>query len=56
MSSVQPRIVDEQKIQVTSIFEKTGDHAILDHVADSDEEVLGALGYKQEFKRSALEF
>ncbi|KAL9616293.1 MAG: hypothetical protein Q9160_008833 [Pyrenula sp. 1 TL-2023] len=49
MSSA-PRILDDQRVQVTSIFEKTGDHAIIDHVADSDEEVLGALGYKQEFK------
>jgi hypothetical protein len=28
--------------------------AVIDHVADSDEEVLVALGYKQEFRRSVL--
>ena len=38
---------------MTSVFTKTGGHAVLDHVADQDEEVLVALGYKQEFKRSA---
>jgi hypothetical protein len=36
---------------VTSIFSKIGGHAVLDHDADSDEETLVALGYKQEFKR-----
>ena len=45
--------VDESKLGVTSVFTKTGGHAVLDHVADHDEEVLVALGYKQEFKRSA---
>lgn len=44
-------VVDESKLHVTSIFSKTGDHAIIDHVADADEEVLVSLGYKQEFKR-----
>ena len=33
------------------MFQRTGDHAVIDHTADSDEEVLVALGYKQEFKR-----
>jgi len=51
MSSREQRVVDDHTLQVTSIFQKTGDHAVLDHVADSDEEVLTALGYKQEFKR-----
>lgn len=45
------RVVDERALHVTSIFQKTGEHAVIDHVADSDEEVLTALGYKQEFKR-----
>lgn len=45
-------IVDETTLHVTSIFAKTGEHAVLDHTADADEEVLVALGYKQEFKRS----
>ncbi len=44
------RIIDEQTLKVTSVF-RTGDHAVLDHIADSDEETLNALGYKQEFKR-----
>ena len=52
MSSAKgERIVDERSLHITSIFQKTGDHALLDHAADSDEEVLTALGYKQEFKR-----
>jgi len=45
--------VDDTAMGVTSIFQKTGEHAILDHIADADEEVLVALGYKQEFKRLA---
>lgn len=53
MATDQKYIVDESAIGVTSIFTKTHDHAVLDHVADADEEVLVALGYKQEFKRSA---
>jgi hypothetical protein len=44
--------VDETVLHVTSVFTKKGEHAILDHTADADEEVLVALGYKQEFKRS----
>lgn len=36
---------------MTSVFAKTGDHAVLDHAANEDEEILVALGYKQEFKR-----
>jgi hypothetical protein len=36
-------IVDEATLHVTSV---------IDHTADADEEVLAALGYKQEFKRS----
>lgn len=51
MSSLRERAVDERAMHVTSVFQKTGDHAVLDHEADSDEEVLLALGYKQEFKR-----
>ena len=43
--------VDESGLQVTSVFAGTGDHAVLNHSADADEEVLVALGYKQEFKR-----
>jgi hypothetical protein len=47
-------VVDEAQLKVTSIFTKTGDHAVVDYVVDADEEVLVALGYKQEFKRSVL--
>ncbi|KAB8290052.1 hypothetical protein EYC80_010378 [Monilinia laxa] len=43
--------VDESALHVTSIFQKTGDHAVIDHEADADEEILVSLGYKQEFKR-----
>jgi amino acid permease len=51
MASQIKRTIDESALHVTSVFTKTGDHAVLDHTADSDEEVLVALGYKQEFKR-----
>ena len=44
-------IVDENALGVTSVFTKLGEHAVLTHAADRDEEILGALGYKQEFKR-----
>ena len=44
--------MDESGLKVTSVFTKRGEHAVIDHVADADEEVLVALGYKQEFKRS----
>ncbi len=43
--------VDENKVGVTSVFTKRGDHAILEEGATGDEMTLGALGYKQEFKR-----
>lgn len=52
METDQNRTIDEAKLNITSIFQTTtGDHAIIDHVADNDEEILVALGYKQEFKR-----
>lgn len=51
MNSSHNHVVDMSNVRVTSIFRKRGDHAVLDHAADSDEEVLTALGYKQEFKR-----
>ena len=47
-------VVDEARLKVTSIFTSTGGHAVLDHVADADEEILVALGYRQEFKRFVL--
>ena len=43
--------VNEHSLNVTSVFTKRGEHAVIDHAADADEEVLVALGYKQEFKR-----
>ncbi|TGO50007.1 hypothetical protein BCON_0194g00180 [Botryotinia convoluta] len=43
--------VDENTLHVTSIFQNTGDHAVIDHEVDTDEEILVSLGYKQEFKR-----
>ncbi|KAL9105231.1 MAG: hypothetical protein Q9227_009558 [Pyrenula ochraceoflavens] len=51
MSEDRRHTVDDRSLHVTSVFQKTGDHAVIDHVADSDEEILVALGYKQEFKR-----
>ncbi|KAI9646362.1 hypothetical protein NHQ30_004352 [Ciborinia camelliae] len=50
---VRPALVriNESVLHVTSIFQKTNDHAVIDHEADTDEEILGSLGYKQEFKR-----
>jgi len=50
------KIVDETALHVTSVFTKKGEHAVLDHIADADEEVLVALGYKQEFKRSVAHY
>lgn len=49
-------MVDAKTLHVTSIFSRTGEQAVLDHVADQDEEVLVALGYKQEFKRYLAPF
>lgn len=43
--------VDQSKLHVTSVFSKTGAQAVVDHPIDEDEEILIALGYKQEFKR-----
>ena len=53
MAFEEKHTIDEATLRVTSVFQKTGDHAVIDHVADADEEVLVALGYKQEFKRYA---
>jgi hypothetical protein len=55
MSAVRrTSVVDEARLRVTSVFTKTGDHAVVDHDVDADEEVLVALGYKQEFKRFVI--
>jgi len=45
------RTIDETALGVTSVFQKTNEHAVVDHDVDADEQVLTALGYKQEFKR-----
>src|SRR5271155_2185018 len=42
--------IDIAKEKVTSVFQP-GEAAELDHQADADEEVLVALGYRQDFKR-----
>ncbi|KEF61990.1 uncharacterized protein A1O9_03562 [Exophiala aquamarina CBS 119918] len=44
-------VVDENAVGVTSVFAKRGEHAVLEEGASADEVTLGALGYKQEFKR-----
>ncbi|TGO68930.1 hypothetical protein BELL_0801g00060 [Botrytis elliptica] len=43
--------VDENTLHITSIFQNTGDDAVINHLVDTDEEILVSLGYKQEFKR-----
>lgn len=48
--------VDEGKLHVTSVLAQKGEHAVLGHIADADEEILGALGYKQEFRRYVRRF
>ena len=47
-SSGRKQTVDETTLGVTSIFQKTREHAVVDHEVDADEKVLVALGYKQE--------
>lgn len=47
-------VIDENAVGVTSIFAKRSDHAVLEEGANKDEMTLGALGYKQEFKRCAF--
>ncbi|KAF7916404.1 uncharacterized protein EAE98_010704 [Botrytis deweyae] len=43
--------VDENTLHITSIFQNTGDDAVINHLVDTGEEILVSLGYKQEFKR-----
>lgn len=50
-ASARRHTVDERQLHVTSVFTKAGEHAVLDHEADADEQILVALGYRQEFKR-----
>jgi len=42
--------IDVAHEPVTTIFSR-GEAAVVDHKLDADEEILVALGYKQEFKR-----
>jgi len=42
--------IDVAQEPVTTIFSR-GEAAVVDHKLDADEEILVALGYKQEFKR-----
>jgi len=51
MAGNQRRVINSEALRITSVLQGTGENAILDHAADSDEEVLVALGYKQEFRR-----
>ena len=44
-------VIDENAVGVTSVFANRGAHAVLEEGANQDEITLGALGYKQEFKR-----
>ena len=44
-------VVDEKEAKVTSLFSQRHEHAVIDENATLDERTLGALGYKQEFKR-----
>ncbi|EXJ80126.1 hypothetical protein A1O1_08268 [Capronia coronata CBS 617.96] len=44
-------VVDESTVGVTSVLARRGEHAILQEGVSKDELTLGALGYKQEFKR-----
>jgi len=43
--------LDLENERVTTVFRKNGEAPVVDHVLTADEEVLVALGYKQEFKR-----
>jgi hypothetical protein len=42
--------IDVSNEPVTTVF-MAGDTAVLDHQPDADEEILIALGYRQDFKR-----
>jgi hypothetical protein len=50
MASLPSYLLDLSKEHVTSVFRK-GDEPVVDHPLDADEEVLIALGYRQDFKR-----
>ena len=40
-------VVDEDAVHVTSVFDKSHEHAVVLKDATMDEMTLGALGYKQ---------
>ena len=44
-------VISEGKPAVTSVFADRGDNVVFEEGATVDEQTLGALGYKQEFKR-----
>lgn len=48
-------VIDEGDVHVTSVLTKRHEHAVLEDNANLDEATLGALGYKQEFKRQGLQ-
>ena len=39
-------VVNEEKLHVTSVFQQTHEHAVIDENATLDDQTLGALGYK----------
>ncbi|KAM3077222.1 hypothetical protein ACMFMF_005131 [Clarireedia jacksonii] len=51
MATHEKHAIDTSTLHITSILQRTGDDALIDHAADTDEEILVALGYRQEFKR-----
>lgn len=46
-------VINEEDVHVTSVLAKRHEHAVLEDNANIDDATLGALGYKQEFKRQA---
>lgn len=51
MSAPRKASITAAEENVTSVFGRTGDHILIQAGATHDEVTLGALGYKQEFKR-----
>jgi hypothetical protein len=50
MAAPSYSVVDIEHEPVTTVFAR-GDVPVVDHKLDADEEILVALGYRQEFKR-----
>ena len=46
--------IDASTLGVTSVLNRTHEKAVVDHAVDADEEVLTALGYKQESVYSSV--